>query len=177
MFYSTFGLTYSRVCGRIIAYQDATTDAFLTSSVLIDGSYVDGVSLTHGSVDFRQHIWTFASALGETDNYHQRYLCSCSNNISWPYSTDFVGNDYFCDSGNRANTFEPYTFTPMIPSGMAMDVVPPAPAASSTILHGSARPSPSPPLMTWRSGSAMVVILKIHLSSYSSFMSSSYIKQ
>ena len=112
VFYSTFGLTYSRVCGCIIAYQDASTDAFqlLTVSESIDGPYVDGVSLTHGSVGSRQHIWTFASALGETDNYNQRYLCNCSNDISWPYSTDFVGNDYFCDSGNHANTSKPYTF-------------------------------------------------------------------
>ena len=111
VFYSTFGLTYSRVCGRIIAYQDATADAFdvLIYSEPIDGPYVDGVSLTHGSVRSRQHIWTFASAIGETDNYNQRYLCSCSNNISWPYSTNFVGNDYFCDSGNRASTFTPYS--------------------------------------------------------------------
>ena len=112
VFYSTFGLTYSRVCGRIIAYQDGTPDAFhaLISSEQIDGPYVDGVSLTHGSVGSRQHIWTFASAFGETDNYDQRYLCPCSNNISWPYSTNFVGNDYFCDSGNRANTLNPFSF-------------------------------------------------------------------
>ena len=112
VFYSTFGLTYSRVCGRVIAYQDGTTDAFhgLTSSVIIDGPYVDGVSLTHGRVGSQQHIWTFASAVGETDNYNQVWLCPCSNNISWPYSTAFVGNDYFCDSGNRANTFGPHTF-------------------------------------------------------------------
>ena len=111
VFYSTFGLTYSRVCGRIIAYQDGTPDAFhvLISSEPINGPYVDGVSLTHGSVGSRQHIWTFASALGETYNYDQRYLCPCSNNISWPYSTAFVGNDYFCDSGNHANILKPYS--------------------------------------------------------------------
>ena len=111
VFYSTFGLTYSCVCGRIIAYQDGTTDAFasLVSSEPINGPYVDGVSLTHGSVRSRQHIWTFVSALGETNNYDQRYLCPCSNGISWPYSTNFVGNDYFCDSGNHANT-TPFSF-------------------------------------------------------------------
>ena len=117
VFYSTFGLTYSRVCGRIIGYQDATTDAFdlLIYSTPINEQYVDGVSLTHGSVGSRQHIWTFASAIGETNNYNQRWLCSCSNNISWPYSTDFVGNDYFCDSGNHASTFIPFSFYPSDP--------------------------------------------------------------
>ena len=65
--YSTFGLTYSRVCGRIIAYQNGNTDAFkgLVFYSGIDQPYVDGVSLTHGSVGSRQHIWSFASAIGE----------------------------------------------------------------------------------------------------------------
>ena len=38
-------------------------------------------------------------------------------------------------------------------SGMARDVVTPAPVASSITLRGSVRPFPSPPLMTWRSES------------------------
>ena len=40
--------------------------------------------------------------------------------------------------------------TLVILSGMARGVVPSVPAASSTTLHGSARPSPSRLLMTWR---------------------------
>ena len=103
VFYSTFGLTYSRVCGRIIGYQMATTDGFqelVTHGLSIDGQYVDGVSLTHGSVGSRQHIWSFASAIGEATRFKARYVCDCSNNNNWPYNTSFVGNDYFCDSGN-----------------------------------------------------------------------------
>ena len=101
--YSTFGLTYSRVCGRITAFQDGIPDAFrpLFSEVKIDGAYLDGVSLTHGEKEFRQHIWSFAGAPGETGNVDSRRVCACSNNNSWPLSTSFVGNDYFCDSGSR----------------------------------------------------------------------------
>ena len=56
-------------------------------------------------------------------------------------------------------------FTPMTLSGTARGVVLIAPAANSTTPHGSVRPSPSPPLMTWRSGSVIMEVLMIHLSS------------
>ena len=49
VFYSTFGMTYTRVCGRIIAYQHGIPDAFNTVSDNINEAYIDGVSLTHGS--------------------------------------------------------------------------------------------------------------------------------
>ena len=55
--YSTFGMNYSHVCGRVTGYQYATTDAFLNlASQTIEGYYVDGVSLTHGFPGARQHI-------------------------------------------------------------------------------------------------------------------------
>ena len=62
--YSTFGMNYRHVCGRVIAYQHRTTDAFHFFGQVpqtIEGYYVDGVSLTHGSPGSRQHIWTFAA--------------------------------------------------------------------------------------------------------------------
>ena len=108
VFYSTFGMTYSRVCGRIIGYQQSTTDGFqglVSHQRNIDKQYVDGVSLTHGSVGSRQHIWSFASTLGEATNFGARYVCDCSNNNNWPYNTSFVGNDYFCDSGNHVTYY------------------------------------------------------------------------
>ena len=47
------GGDYTRVCGRIIAYQDLSTGAFEPYNdgvvTTIEGSYVTGVSLTHGS--------------------------------------------------------------------------------------------------------------------------------
>ena len=62
--FSTNGISYSQVCGRVTGYQYATTDAVdsvhgtgLTNHYNIDGEYVDGVSITHGPPP-RQHIWT-----------------------------------------------------------------------------------------------------------------------
>ena len=79
--YSTFGIKYSHVCGRVIGYQHSTTDAFLNlASQSIEGYYVDGISLTHGSPGAKQHIWTFAAACVE--NGPSRcpcYSCPCAD--------------------------------------------------------------------------------------------------
>ena len=51
---STVNIGYSRVCGKVIAYQCNFTDAFLhRTNSAISSAYVDGVSLTHG--DPREH--------------------------------------------------------------------------------------------------------------------------
>jgi hypothetical protein len=61
--YSSAGLTYTKVCGRVTGYQVGHPDAF-HSSDSINESYVEGVSITHGSP--RSHIWTLAAGLSET---------------------------------------------------------------------------------------------------------------
>ena len=75
--YPTHGHQYSRVCGRINAYQHSHPSAFRPYIMrkpvtTLEDNYVDGVSLTHGPVSARQHIWTFAAAY--SDNSMQ---CSC----------------------------------------------------------------------------------------------------
>ena len=102
------GIEYQKVCGKIIGYQDRSTDAFHpyhnNHGLTIDGVYVDGVSLTHG-YNPRRHIWTFASAAGETQEEKQGYYaCPCSYRYLYGYSDipHFVGNDYFCDSGRES---------------------------------------------------------------------------
>ena len=99
------GGPYSQVCGRIIGYQKGSMDAFLNASgnyESIDGPYIDGVSLTHGAPNKRQHIWSFVSAYNEhTGSYRTVFNCPCSNTaVDWPHQIpSFIGNDYFCDSG------------------------------------------------------------------------------
>ncbi len=95
---------YRRVCGQVRAYQDKTPDAFEPyyndPSVTIDGTYVDGLSITHGSAP-RTHIWTFAAAVDELRSQH--YVCPCTKTDS-PYTglvPPFIGTDYFCDTGSR----------------------------------------------------------------------------
>ena len=97
----TNSLEFSKVCGKIKAYQSGSTDAFgYYNPVNIESYYVDGVSLTHGRP--RQHIWTFVSALDET-TIPPTSKCPCTNkniaNSATPPPA-FVGNDYFCDTGS-----------------------------------------------------------------------------
>ena len=102
--FDTYSIPYTRVCGRILAYQFGTPNAFGTP-LTIDSIYVDGVSLTHGS-NPRHHIWTFAAAL---DEYGQspNEVCDCSNTRrSGELPQSFVESNYFCDSG-VPRTFEP----------------------------------------------------------------------
>ena len=104
--YPTNGLSYSHVCGRIIAYQFCATLAFFLYNAqptrTIDDPYLDGISITHGS-NPREHVWSFASAWYESYAGTQDQACPCTNtnnnnnaNILIP---PFVGDDYFCDTG------------------------------------------------------------------------------
>ena len=93
------GGQYSRVCGRIKAYQYGGPDAFYAYHhryvTTIDGAYVCGVSVTHGTP--RYHIWTFANGAAE-DNPTVIWVCPCDASITIRVPP-FVGNDYFCESG------------------------------------------------------------------------------
>ena len=93
----TSGIHYSSVCGRIIAYQVGATNAFEGDS--ISSAYVDGVSLTHGNP--KQHIWTFAAALSRQVSTSGPHYCPCINNGMENQPPSFVGEDYFCDSGQQ----------------------------------------------------------------------------
>ena len=70
-----------------------------TENRSIGDQYLDGVSLTHGHVGGRQHIWTFAVGLTEEHPQHYQYMCPCDTDESSVVSPPFVGNDYFCESG------------------------------------------------------------------------------
>ena len=95
--YSTGSDQYNQVCGRIIGYQSGIPYAFdpFAGNSSIDGVYVVGVSVTHGSP--RQHIWTFA---GGYDELHSRFGCPCiTGSTNGNHIPSFVGQNYFCESG------------------------------------------------------------------------------
>ena len=107
----TVQCSYDKVCGRIIGYQVGSPDVFGDQQLSIDEPYVDGVSVTYGEP--RRHIWTFAGGLSEmivmsfTD--HEKYTCPCALNgtaFRMQQPSAFVGDRYFCESGNPQNTFE-----------------------------------------------------------------------
>ena len=93
------GGEYSRVCGRIKAYQSGPTLGFYSYHTrivtTIDGAYAGGVSLTHGTP--RTHIWTFVAGTTEGNpTWVEVCPCDATSTIRIP---PFVGNDYFCESG------------------------------------------------------------------------------
>ena len=97
---SASGVEYTKVCGKILAYQFSSTDGFRTGSNNIEGSYVNGVSLTYGDTP-RNHIWTFVAALDELGSGDGNAVCPCSSSVSSVGTSppSFVGDDYFCDAG------------------------------------------------------------------------------
>ena len=106
VFFTVCGGCYTKVCGRITAYQYNYPDGFETYqhglATTIDDAYVSGVSLTHGSP--RQHIWTFACGVSQVHPTRQD-VCPCDSdtNISVP---PFVGGDYFCESGHNETSWD-----------------------------------------------------------------------
>ena len=96
--YSSFGIPYSKVCGRVVAYQFGTPDAFggfnLLNQDTIDNAYVDGISITYGHP--RNHIWTFAASHGGQISINNRCPCNSNDEVSTPL---FINNDYFCEDG------------------------------------------------------------------------------
>ena len=116
--FPTDSLSYSKVCGKVRAYQVGFPDSFSDlgdgdshRSNDIDTNYLDGVSLTHGSP--RQHIWSFAAALDEVGTYPSEN-CPCINRDLASSATRppaFVGTDYFCDTGSSIySTFDLQAF-------------------------------------------------------------------
>ena len=107
-------ISYSQVCGRVVGYQYASPDAIdttiggISSHNDINSYYVDGVSITRGSP--RQHVWTLMAGITEASYFKNtrdaRYNCPCSQG-SPQNSTlqSFIGNDYYCESGNPNNVF------------------------------------------------------------------------
>ena len=91
--FSSSGIKYSQVCGKVIGYQvgwtDASGDRASNIKNNINTFHVDGVSLTHGNP--RKHVWTFMS--GQADRNGRNSRCPCGHVGSRPAPL-FVGSDY-----------------------------------------------------------------------------------
>ena len=100
---------YSHVCGVVKGYQDSSPDGFgplvRGDDSTIDMPYVDGVSITQGSP--RRHIWSYATGVAE-EAPDQRHRCPCarSNPNDRSHIPDFVADNYYCESGFPANSWE-----------------------------------------------------------------------
>ena len=96
--YSTNGNSYSQVCGTIHGSYFGDPDGFKSFSSIrsksadtpLISNYVDGISLTHGSMK-EHHIWTLSAIVNFATNPTD--ICSvCASN-----KPSYVGMDYSCD--------------------------------------------------------------------------------
>ena len=110
--FPTLSTSYSKVCGKVVGYQKGSMDGFypsayasgkvseqyksLTSSRSLDGVYVDGISITSGNP--RKHVWTYAVGLSDDQEYIHAN-CPCAK-YPGPDPPAYVGNHYYCESGN-----------------------------------------------------------------------------
>ena len=100
------GISYSQVCGRVVGYQYGHTDAVSDYHNDINSWYVEGVSITRGSP--RQHVWTLMAGITEANAASNS--CPC-NNGSTRTVVPFIGDNYFCESGNNASSTSGVLYT------------------------------------------------------------------
>ena len=102
VYFSANGKQYSSVCGRALGYQKGSPDGFGSTDfdTTLDGIYVDGISMSHGSP--RTHIWTFAAGLYTGENRNPNN-CPCEGGRQQP---GYVGGNFFCGSGDHTAPFE-----------------------------------------------------------------------
>ena len=97
---------YKKICGRATGYQVGGSAAFgWTIQQNVDSYYLYGLSITRGAP--RKHVWTFATGISEGDQSTPSWHCPCTDptNPSNAEIPSFVGNNYFCESGNPSNTY------------------------------------------------------------------------
>ena len=114
-FFSTYGLNYTKVCGRVRGYQYGYPYAFTCNINNYNWFNSEiktyGVTLTYGN-NPRKHTWTYAGGYQEQGTYSTN--CPCNNGSQYMnYTIPFVGNDYYCESGT--NTFVYNRFIPNDP--------------------------------------------------------------
>ena len=98
--FPTYGVPYTKVCGRARGYQYWSTNAFSFSGQTADNTYLAGMSVTHGNP--RSHIWSFAVGRSKDVHYgNQNCPCAIHPGVAPP---SFVGDSYFCESGNTGET-------------------------------------------------------------------------
>ena len=91
-------ISYSQICGRVTGYQYYSTDSLHTYAS-INSYYVDGVSITRGSP--RQHVWTLIAGNSQSRSYSNSCPCNTGSSVS---VQSFIGNNYFCESGNPSSS-------------------------------------------------------------------------
>ena len=97
--FTTYNITFNKICGQVKGYMKGTPNGFYSTKYdtkSINDYYVDGLSITLGNP--RKHVWTYAIGLSDDGNYPNEN-CPCAA-ISGPDPPAFVGDNYYCESGD-----------------------------------------------------------------------------
>ena len=102
IYFTTYNIPYSRVCGMVVGYQKGSTDGFASfhfSTRSINGPYVDGVSITYDTP--RKHIWSYGIGFSDKFDPLAKYPvnCPCSQ-YPGKLPPSFVHDNYYCESGS-----------------------------------------------------------------------------
>ena len=90
------GISYSQVCGRVVGYQRGSPDGLNNKPNNINSYYLDGVSITQSHS--RKHVWSLLCGLYDSKSSDNN--CPCGNNNNSESLHPFIGDHYFCESGN-----------------------------------------------------------------------------
>ena len=93
---------YHKIRGFVRGYEKTGTDSFDSRRGVrgINEAYVDGVSITLGNP--RKHVWTYVAGYTDSANVPSSN-CPCSP-IPGPAPPAFVGEHYYCESGNNGQS-------------------------------------------------------------------------
>lgn len=106
--FSVNGTKYRKIRGMVRGYQKGSTDGFDSrygGDKGINTAYVDGVSITLGYP--RKHVWTYVVGISDDHNYPTSN-CPCAA-VPGPAPYSFVGENYYCESGNNG-TYTLHTY-------------------------------------------------------------------
>ena len=111
--FSTHGMSYSQVCGRLRGYQVGSTDAFgpYVNDPAKPDIVMEGVLMSHGKT--QKHIWAYATGYQKTHtniNYNNNY-CPCTDYRYNGTVPSFIGNDYYCDSAVESHPVQGKIYT------------------------------------------------------------------
>ena len=107
--FTTYNISYYKVCGQVRGYQKGNTNAFWSTEESIDDPYVDGISITLGYP--RKHVWTYAIGLSDSSSPNPDSCPCASSVIEGEDPPLFVGDHYYCESGNAGGPDSSAYFT------------------------------------------------------------------
>ena len=110
--FSTHGISYSQVCGRVTGYQKGIPEAFHPFSndqkLVSAGVVLDGILISHGDWP-KKHVWAYVTGQQRIPVEAANTYCPCADYRFSGVVPSFIGNEYYCDSGSD-NHPSPTTF-------------------------------------------------------------------